>query len=86
MAAMATIHVISKSLSAALLIVTNPSWLLYCMGGETGFYFFQKLLRRDLIYCKTPVPKHIHNLEKSLTLPHHPSLLSLTTAQGFLSR
>jgi hypothetical protein len=55
MFALSTVHVISKTLSTALLLVTNPIWLLYYMSGDVLFYLLQKVIRRDFIYW-LPLP------------------------------
>ena len=50
MFALSTIHIISKSMSVTLLVVTNPSWLLWYMSSDMGLYLAQKIARRDFIY------------------------------------
>jgi hypothetical protein len=55
MLALSTLHIIAKTMANALLVVTNPTWLLYYMSSDLGFYFIQKLLRRDFIYWM-PLP------------------------------
>ena len=62
--AFSTVHILSKTLSTALLIVTNPSWFLFYMCGDIGFYFLQKILRRDFIYCKNPNLDQINLLNR----------------------
>jgi hypothetical protein len=58
MLALSTLQVASKTLSTALLVVTNPSWLLYYMSGDIGLYFVQKICRRDLQYW-IPLPRAV---------------------------
>jgi hypothetical protein len=53
------IHIVSKTLSTALLFVTNPLWLMYYMIGDMGFYFAQKIVRRDFILF-IPLPLAIN--------------------------
>jgi hypothetical protein len=50
MLTLSILHVVAKTLATALLVVTNPSWLLYYLICDMGFYFLQKTLRRDIIY------------------------------------
>jgi hypothetical protein len=57
MVALSLIHVISKTLATALLLVTNSTWLLCYMSGDIAFYLLQKVLRRDFIYWISGSPR-----------------------------
>ena len=43
-------HVMLRTISCALLAVTNTRWLLYYIAADMGLFFLYKIARRDFFY------------------------------------